>query len=201
MIEVTFIGDVHGKIDRYLDIVANTTETIQIGDLGVGFMGRNEDRLSGIGHTHRFIRGNHDNPSVIKTMENYIPDGHYDKDLDMMFIGGGLSIDKAYRIHGVSWWPDEEISIAHFESIINSYETIKPRYVASHECPETAAINMFPFYRREFPSRTRQALDAMWKIHQPDVWIFGHWHHSTQKVIDKTKFICLDELETLKMEF
>ena len=49
--------------------------------------------------------------------------------------------------------------------------------------------------KRDYPSRTRQAFDAMMSIHRPKLWIFGHWHRSRNEMIDGTRFICLAELE------
>ncbi len=43
-------------------------------------------------------------------------------------------------------------------------------------------------------SRTMQALNAMFELHRPDLWFFGHWHRSAGAVIDGTRFQCLGEL-------
>ena len=32
-----FIGDVHGKYNRYRDIIRDCENTIQVGDMGIGF--------------------------------------------------------------------------------------------------------------------------------------------------------------------
>ena len=49
-------------------------------------------------------------------------------------------------------------------------------------------------------SRTRQALDAMFDIHKPDLWLFGHWHDSQDRNVMGTRFICLNELEYKDIE-
>ena len=51
------------------------------------------------------------------------------------------------------------------------------------------------------PSRTRQAFQAMFEAHQPDLWVFGHWHHSFDGVLDGTRFVCLNELEARTFDF
>lgn len=34
----------------------------------------------------------------------------------------------------------------------------------------------------------------MFEMHQPRIWLFGHWHFDFDGVIDGTRFICLGEL-------
>ena len=54
------IGDVHGKINEYLQLIKNRKHSIQLGDFGVGFVDIPELPIN-----HRFIRGNHDNPELL----------------------------------------------------------------------------------------------------------------------------------------
>ena len=68
-----FIGDVHGKFGPYKRICKEYRDTIQVGDMGVGFIDRYTNRsYSNPPHyamkagNHRFIRGNHDNPGVCR---------------------------------------------------------------------------------------------------------------------------------------
>lgn len=199
MTEITFIGDVHGKWLEYCRIINEHPNTIQVGDFGVGFrtpwwdplqMDIYEDH-----ENHRFIRGNHDNPAACKANDKWIPDGHVDEN-GIFFVGGALSIDQQYRTAGVDWWEDEELSIVELNEMISKYEEIKPDFVVSHDCPESVAIELFPFYNKmQFPSRTRQALQSMLEIHRPKNWWFGHWHVSRKKDINGTLFRCLAELE------
>lgn len=199
---ITFIGDVHGKIDEYLNIIEKTEMSIQLGDFGVGFNSYENDLLVDI--TMRmsngfFIRGNHDNPKKVKQLKSYIPDGTYWQDQEMFFVGGGLSIDRMLRTEGVDWWPDEELSQQKLQNILDSYMNIKPRIMVSHECPETVARLMLNTNKVEYPSITRQAFEAMFCEHQPEYWIFGHWHQSFQMKVNGTNFVCLDELETFTL--
>jgi hypothetical protein len=53
---------------------------------------------------------------------------------------------------------------------------------------------------RGFQSQTRQAFQSMFKLRQPGLWIFGHWHASFDRVLDGTRFICLAELEYRDIE-
>ena len=44
------------------------------------------------------------------------------------------------------------------------------------------------------PSSTSNLLQQMWQLHQPDLWIFGHYHNTRALKAEGTVFICLDEL-------
>ena len=112
------IGDIHG---HFYDYQAHSIEdfdgpTVQIGDFGIGF-GQSDYWHESINNfhadgRHRFIRGNHDNPTVCKQdMTGYIADGTVED--DVMFIGGAWSIDNPVappgwyrRTAGYDWWDD-----------------------------------------------------------------------------------------------
>ena len=213
----TFIGDVHGKFSPYTKIIKKHPDTIQVGDMGVGFFHRGfrhgtsyvdryEEYLMPSGNppydrmvenNARFIRGNHDNPGVCKKHTQYIPDGHVEG--DMMFVGGALSIDRHMRRVNESYWEDEELSYGEFMDIQEKYLDIKPRIMVTHECPEAIAQQMFNYHKLDDPSRTRQAFESMWEMHKPEIWIFGHWHDRRDWVIMGTRFICLEELGTITL--
>ena len=144
---------------------------------------------------HRFIRGNHDNPRVCKRHTQYIPDGTIEG--ASMFIGGAFSTDRARRTEGYDWWSDEELSIVELNSILDNYVAAAPLVVVTHTCPEIVARRICGRSGRPYSSvsRTDQAFQAMFELHQPEYWVFGHHHYSFREVIDGTRFICLNELE------
>lgn len=208
---VLFIGDVHGKFSRYEKIIKDQKNTIQVGDMGVGFrhlggprdglFHKNPPHAKMLSGNHRAIRGNHDNPAVCRNHSQFIQDGTVED--GVMFVGGGVSIDKEFRIEGYSWWPDEELSHDELADLIELYEKVKPRVMVTHDCPEGVAEIMCGLVGRvkfDFPSRTRIAFQHMWNIHRPDIWIFGHWHFSFDMVLDKTRCICLAELEAKEID-
>jgi hypothetical protein len=51
-------------------------------------------------------------------------------------------------------------------------------------------------------TRTSQALQSMLEIHQPDIWIFGHYHvaREFQTLKYETKFVCVPELGTYDLD-
>lgn len=197
------IGDVHGKWGPYKRIIrAGSPPSIQVGDMGVGFVRWPHGELeSGPPHAlmvkgnHRFIRGNHDGPAAARRHSQYIPDGHVEG--DVMFIGGAASIDAAWRIEGYSWWADEELSMAELQTMIDKYLQVKPRVLITHDCPEEFATVMQHASGRsklDLRSRTRDAFQHMWSGHSPELWVFGHWHHNFECVAQGTRFVCLAEL-------
>jgi predicted phosphodiesterase len=196
------IGDIHGEFELYHDTATNAInfggcdETIQVGDFGVGFSGPYwHDRVDEFhwGGVHRFIRGNHDNPSKCKEMPGWIKDGRVEN--DVMFIGGAWSIDQAYRTEGVSWWRDEELSSSELYEMHSVYSCVKPRVMITHDCPLHISKAMFfdtgIIKGPNYPTRTGQAFDAMSAVHEPDFHFFGHWHHSMAYKHGKTTYVCL----------
>lgn len=204
-----YIGDVHGKYRQYKRLIEDVPASIQIGDMGVGFRDYNKGEFKEnppfdamAKGNHRFIRGNHDNPLVCSRHKFWIPDGTVD-DEGRMFVGGALSIDRMYRIPGYSYWENEELSTAELHLMMEVYYTKKPKMMITHECPEFFAQEVmmgFNSLKIDDHSRTRQAFDAMFEMHKPDVWIFGHWHNSVRKERQGTEFICLAELEHLDID-
>jgi hypothetical protein len=207
-----FIGDVHGKFAPYKRIIEGCRNSVQVGDMGIGFrifpQAKSPHDLMVAGG-HRFIRGNHDNPAVCRRNSQCIPNGTIENGI--MFIGGGLSIDKEYRIEGYTWWPDEELSADELKRMIALYIERKPRIMVTHDCPEEVAsilLTRIPLLgpkKLDFQSRTRQAFQTMWSAHSPELWIFGHYHMSFDHVLrggreTGTRFICLAELEFRDVE-
>jgi predicted phosphodiesterase len=219
MSKTRFIGDVHGYKNELALVLHNipddVTSVVQVGDMGVG-MGQGdywheslEDMLQGV--NGRFIRGNHDSPSQCKEMRTWINDGRIEN--DVMFIGGAWSIDYQWRTEGLDWWRDEELSTHQFYGLISAYNYVRPRVMVTHDCPLSVSNKLFiergkSFSGAQYKTRTGSALEEMFSIHKPSLWIFGHWHCNTDEVIDGTRFICLNELsyadinlKTLEVDF
>jgi hypothetical protein len=214
-----FIGDVHGKIHEYMalvDSLPKNAKSIQIGDMGVGFKGVNLPPLKK-DHMNMWFRGNHDSPEASRAHKDYLRDwGYWEK---VFFMAGAWSIDQAYRTPGVSWWEDEELSNDELAEATKLYLDIKPKVVATHDGPSIAGVYMLTncialpcpsdaicnvpkdeHYRNYTQNlglkqtRTGQALQYMWEQHQPEHWVFGHWHVTKDFQIGDTQFHCLGEL-------
>jgi predicted phosphodiesterase len=205
---ITIIGDVHGKTDQYQKMLRQRYEgqrTIQIGDMGIGFSGVG---LHEFPENHKWFRGNHDNPAKCREYASYLGDyGFLPKD-SLFWVAGGFSIDRAWRVPGISWWEDEELSSSELQKAIDLYIEKKPRFVLSHEAPTEAAKYMLtvavPGFRPEkldcTLSRTAEAMQVMMDAHQPEQWVFGHYHVNKSFDWKGTKFTCVNELSTYELE-
>ena len=188
-----FIGDIHASMFNYMPIIAGCTESVQVGDFGIGFMHDYEfvDKLHADGR-HKFIRGNHDDPELCKERVGYIADGTYDG-RGIMYVGGAWSIDYRFRTPGYTWWAEEELSIPELAKMHELYVFNQPRIMVTHDCPTSVAYNFFieNTDKTQFKTRTAEALEGMFLRHKPEVWLFGHWHHDVDRMSNGTRFICL----------
>jgi predicted phosphodiesterase len=196
--KVTLIGDLHGKYKRYHEIIREKDRfpyTVQLGDFGFDY-----ETLKNVdSKNHVFIGGNHENYDKVESVPNYLGNfGHMNNfnGLDFFYYRGAYSIDKQYRTIGIDWWANEENDIDVFMEARNLYRSIKPRIMLSHDCPERISYMMLEPGCRIYQNMTGWALQELLNIHEPEYWIFGHYHQSKTIKHGNTTFICLDELET-----
>lgn len=207
---ITLVGDVHGKIDQYQHILEGRIEpVIQLGDMGVGFSGTPVPRFA---EKDKFIRGNHDSPSHARSHPNYLGDYGYLPKYGIFYLGGAYSIDYEIRQYWMNsgsspcWWSDEELPMDQLSIAMSLYLSAKPRIVVSHEAPSIAGVfllhaMMARLYKMDCTkSRTAQMLQRMFEAHQPDLWVFGHYHFSKDFKLDNTRFLCLNELEDFTLD-
>jgi predicted phosphohydrolase len=211
MSKITIIGDIHGKTQQYQKILRQKysgQRTIQVGDMGIGFSGVGLHDLASIPGDHRWFRGNHDDPDKCYTYKSYLGDyGFLPKD-SLFWLAGAFSIDRAWRVPGVSWWAGEELSSSELQKAIDIYIQAKPRFVISHEAPSEAAKYMLTVVLGGFRpekldctmSRTSEALQVMMDAHQPEEWVFGHYHRNVTFPWKGTKFTCVTELSAYDLE-
>jgi len=203
-----FIGDCHGKVEKLLRIIhqfPKEAQFFQLGDMGLGFRGVFLPHIDNL----KFIRGNHDSPQQCQAHPCYAGEFGYDADTGIFWIGGAWSIDAAYRVEGVSWWRDEELSQEQLEAAIELYIKVKPKLVVSHEAPSEAAKTLLnaaivgnpggeqAYFGAKFgcvDTRTSKALQRMFDTHKPDQWIFGHYHFDKTFELEGCQFTCLAEL-------
>jgi Icc-related predicted phosphoesterase len=195
---IRFAGDIHAEFSKYFFTLEGVTNSVQVGDYGIGFRDIPVNLRDHPGN-HRFIRGNHDNPHLCSSYHNFIADGHTETidGVKFMYLGGAYSIDKDWRTPGIDWWYEEELSYAELERMISIYEEFKPDVMVAHELPDTQVMPVFTANNPNFTkfavgSRTRDAMNVMFEIHKPQYWIFGHWHKNARVNIEGTTFVCLD---------
>jgi len=189
------IGDVHGKIDNYWEILQKWDKkycSIQVGDFG--FAKQHEWHLKNIDYSqHRINFGNHDDYSFLGEPHS-LSHWSYEFERKLMTVRGAYSIDKAVRTENIDWWSNEELSYEQMQRAIDMFTQYKPKIMITHDCPHEARENLFGITDK---SLTTNGLQAMFENHQPDLWVFGHHHKSKNEVINGTRFICLAELETM----
>jgi hypothetical protein len=200
---VMIVGDIHGQIHAYNNFINSLPEsqmTIQLGDMGVGFSGV---ELPSMSNLHTWFRGNHDNPEKSKRHPNYRGDFGYDKTTGIFHIAGAWSIDYSMRVEGVSWWRDEELNWYDLANAFELYKKVKPRFVVSHECPTKASQTLigglvigtdYATAKLECgKTRTAIVMQRMLDEHQPEQWVFGHYHMDHQFFVHgyDTRFVCV----------
>lgn len=210
---VLIVGDIHGKIPAYINILKTKVrksqeffKSIQIGDFGhkKDFKRRNrkveQSRLLKNEH-HVFFGGNHDDYDNLP--EFHLGDfGEVPFLENSFFVRGARSPDEGNRVMGMedrNWWPEEELNWKQSNECANRYEEAKPKVVLSHDGPSVATDDMFPT-KEGINSNTTKLLDNLFEIHQPDLWIFGHWHRDRYLEVENTSFFCLDELSVFEFD-
>lgn len=194
---ISFIGDVHGKVDRYEKIARKAPHTVQVGDFGFHKEWAWLDKSGLDPALHKVLCGNHDVPPPLNTSKFSL--GNYGMasvgGTNFFFIRGAHSIDSSYRVEGVSWWREEQLNQIDLANAIDEFERIKPDVVVSHEAPAYLKRMLCG----EANDRTSQALDQMWVAHRPKVWVHGHHHKSQRMTILGTHFVSLAELEVFRL--
>ena len=212
------IGDVHGNFNRYHNFCKKLPESLQLGDMGVGFPDESKSnslqtkvltRPKSINLNHKFICGNHDDYQYASTLPNCLGRFGYIEESGIFYISGGFSIDKQYRTPGINWWPSEQLDANEMIQCMALYKKVRPEAVCSHECP-TVAKYWSLFYsgkNKGFSSRrgysasyTEMLLNDLYVEHAPKYWIHGHFHQFYTKEEGCTLFVGLDELISGKKE-
>lgn len=187
-----FIGDIHANFGVYEKITSAFSPTMQLGDMGLGFGVDYE--FPDLHPEHGFIRGNHDNPEICRTMESYLGDYGYLHGEDIFFVSGAFSIDKNWRTIGVDWWAEEELNHEQWKAVFELYGGFQPRIVATHDCPFSVLGEVqdsrFGSSKRTL---TGMGLQQMLDIHQPEIWVFAHHHQYRAFTQGKTLFVALGD--------
>lgn len=213
--KLRIISDVHGKYDRYLKLANESPSgySLQVGDMGFDYLPLNKLDPS----KHQFFGGNHDNydvllasPYLCSAVPHNIGDyGVYViNGIQFFFVRGALSIDKVarrnyeFKTGQRVWWQQEELSYKVLADAIKLYTVQRPQLVITHTCPRQIAniignpdvLRNFGHDPDTFTEITGEALQAMFDIHKPKRWIFGHFHKKWSDTIDGCEFTCLPEL-------
>ena len=197
MAKIKIVGDVHGKTGIFTNIIKDAEYSLQVGDFGfrTAWMWMNANYNP---DNHKILPGNHEEYTHIT--EHSL--GHYGKHnlggMEFFFVRGAFSVDKLQRTENVTWWADEELGMKELLDALDIYTKVKPDIMITHDCPGNVyGVSYDLFSRPWIPNRTSQVLQEMFERHQPQLWIFGHWHIAIAKYVKSTLFICLDELDSV----
>ncbi|MEK6832748.1 MAG: metallophosphoesterase [Nanoarchaeota archaeon] len=189
--EISFLGDVHGRFNEYKELYASVPLLYQLGDMGIGFNERKDKEFPNIPN-HYFIRGNHDNPNKVNNFPGYL--GNFGiSNHGLFFVSGALSIDRAFRILGKNYWDDEQLNYEQMNNAVELYHQTKPDFVISHDAPESIYYKVCPDAHK-IPSSTSKGLDFMFNIHQPKYWFMGHFHKNIVFEFQNTIFRVIDTM-------
>jgi calcineurin-like phosphoesterase family protein len=203
---ILFLGDTHNDLDFAENAAQlarqHSAEIVQCGDFGFLWPGKDQleelsTMLTDLGVTLRFVDGNHDDhprlrkhvsacvattiaPNVI-----YQPRGSVHENEDgtrFLFLGGAPSIDRASRVPGESWWPEEGITDAEFDFAMCVRGPI--HVLVTHDAPDYPpgfSPKGTPGYRRD-QARSLKRGDSLIRRHRPALHVHGHWHSQYTRV-------------------
>lgn len=195
------IGDVHAKIEDYLNIILRENpdklSTIQIGDFGFQV---EHDIFKTVVNTNKnkILFGNHDYYPYKHDIHSLGDWGIVDGTDSTFFIRGAYSLDHKYRTAGIDWFEDEQFTFNEYNLCLDDYIKNKPKIVISHDCPLDVILHIYG--KDNYPNSTCNFLQALFEHHQPELWVFGHHHISLDTTINGTRFVCLAELEHKNFE-
>ncbi len=204
MSKITAIGDVHNKVEKYLEIANNHEYTVQVGDMGFNYTHLNYID----GNKHKVNFGNHENFTKFNDKFVAMQSNHWLGDyglkklngVEFFYFGGGHSIDWRNRTNNVDMFYDEEVPLYKFEEAKELYLRYKPEIMITHEAPYSIIKPFFGpcNYAGNLiqPSNTATMLEWLLRSHRPKLWVFGHFHERRDRVVDGTRFVCLEELGT-----
>ena len=157
---VLFAGDWHGSLGQAEEAVRyaarrDVRTVFQLGDFGIWegdrrFLDGLDSLLHRFGVRLFFIDGNHENFQLLyqrplrgdgtRHIRQYITHVSRGTRLDwdgvrVLALGGAPSIDVKFREPGVSWWPEETITVAEAQAAISGGEA---DLMLCHDSPATA---------------------------------------------------------------
>lgn len=209
--QILFLGDIHGNWNELLFKIhlkkISNANIISVGDLGVGFNPSRDMATYGLldkefkqnNINFYAIRGNHDDPSAFKgndricldnfeLVEDYSVFEHNSKLIQL--IGGAVSIDRTGRTVGVSYWEKEGV-------VFNRDACQKVDILVTHTAPSYCFPQQFnemvygwareDAYLIEDLTDERAVMDEIFKICNPHLHLYGHFHDSRMEKIGECK--------------
>ncbi len=166
------------------------------------------DRMNDRRFTTLFVQGNHENTDLLKqyrvedwnggkvrkirdSVINLMHGQVYTIDgMKFFTMGGGSSVDKEYRIPGISWWADEIPSDGEFAEAKANLDKVgwKVDYIITHT---TSMKNMVKMNYIKEDSKLNKFFDMLQECLEYKIWYFGHFH-STECIDKKHRMLYRD---------
>lgn len=215
-------GDIHGEFVTFGYLIKErykikNSYIFQLGDFGMGFytdnyysqaLQRLDEKLQE-DNNHLFVfRGNHDSPVYFQQTNNPFECKNitFLKDyselnllgLNLLIIGGAISIDRQDRVEGRSYWKDE---VFIFDE---TFDFSKKKYdvVLTHTRPKSCGafkgfLNISDWLRydktlKDDLIKESETVDIVYQKTRPQHWYYGHFHESNLLIHENTTFRCLD---------
>ena len=202
-------GDTHGQLDYFkLDCFVRKNRrltkkdyVIIAGDFGAiwdkNSLEKDLDKYSKLPWTTLFVDGNHENFDIINAYPVEMWNGgkvhKIRKDIihlmrgqvfelegkKIFTFGGATSIDKAFRLEGISWWRQEVPTYDDLDeadmNLAKHHRTVD--FIITHSCSEKTLYKV-PLYDR--PAKLKPCIDNAFLSNFETVkykhWYFGHYH-------------------------
>ena len=206
-------GDLHAMQRKWFEqiepVLAPGDTLFVCGDFGVGFWGTNGrteealfDTLAARNYTVAFVDGNHENFDRLNAFPTTLWHGGrvhllrpnlvhltrgslYQLDgLRLFAFGGGYSLDRARRVEGVSWWPQEMPSAQEYCRARQTLQQASRRVdvILTHTAPSETIFYLSSLHRtgiRPFVPEEQELNAFLSEVQQHTAyqhWYFGHFH-------------------------
>jgi hypothetical protein len=218
------LGDHHANYDDLIRALLRkglrNCRLVHVGDGEEGYPASWDDEtpqqldnaFASLGIQYLSIRGNHANPHVFDgsiDLPNFKLIVDYTR-LEIggetwLLVGGAVSVDRLNRIHGETWWPNEEM-------ILREDLAGKADVLVTHTGPSwtTPPWNDFvdgyaqaedaigtKTLRRELRDEAARH-DRLFELVKPRIWYHGHFHHSATHHVDGCEIRQLDLAELVR---
>ncbi|WP_211999861.1 metallophosphoesterase [Chitinophaga sp. HK235] len=222
------VGDLHGgypeMLSRIQKLGLENTTFIQVGDWGLGFQPVDHDKKA-LAQVDKFlqktqnhlyiIRGNHDNKWFWDHRDQlHLKNVHLIQDYEVrtieqhkiLFIGGGISIDRTSRILNKNYWADE--TVVYNEPLLkaacaNGIDMVISHIAPREVWPHTYNPLVLHFIAKELTAGNDLSAELknerllMSQVYQHvcaagcRMWYYGHYHESHVEEKEGIVFRCV----------
>jgi hypothetical protein len=216
--QIGFMGDAHGNLEFVVASAElmkrhGVTALVVLGDFG--FLWRSRDRNSRelgrlsahlVEHeqTLFFVDGNHENFDLLQALPlnldgsaqvapaiTYLPRGYRTKlssDRSLAVLGGANSIDREYRVDGVSWWQQESITSADLEALGSAHADVMIGHDAPLAVPPLDAMleSTASHWSAEglaYSDEGRRNFHKGFLQVRPTLYLGGHYHYKVDELV------------------